>query len=468
MPWNGKPGPPETGSQGEHGGRRKAIYAWAGYDWANSAFTTLVVTFVYSAYFTRAIAPDPVSGTVLWSRAVAVSGLLIALLAPFLGLLADRGRNRHRYLIGATLVCIVATAALAFVAPGAPRAVWLALTIFVVANVAFEVGGVFYNAFLPDIAPPERLGGVSGLGWGLGYAGGLGCLALALVVLVRDTPLFGIGTALGFHYRATNLLVALWFLVFSLPMLALSVRWGKSRGDALVFRDAGGGDGARPRGLRQTFTALGRHRDTLWFLAARLVYNDGLVTVFAFGGIYAAGTFGMSLSEVIRFGIGINVAAALGAWVFGSVDDRFGGKRTILITLLALAGFTLLAALAPNRTWLWVAGLGIGVFAGPNQAASRALLGRFAPPGRRSGFFGLFAFSGKLTAFLGPLLMGVATGWAGSQRVGVATTLVFFVVGGALLLRVNEERGVARGRGLDPSHPGGKSHCRINPGAIAL
>nr|VFJ73507.1 MAG: MFS transporter, UMF1 family [Candidatus Kentron sp. FM]VFJ74197.1 MAG: MFS transporter, UMF1 family [Candidatus Kentron sp. FM]VFK19227.1 MAG: MFS transporter, UMF1 family [Candidatus Kentron sp. FM] len=466
----------------------KIIYAWATYDWANSAFAALVVTFVYSAYFTQAIAPDEVTGMALWSWAVTSSGILVALAAPFLGLIADRGQGRHRYLTLATLVCITATAALTFIEPGQPQGVLLALVIFVIANVAFEIGMVFYNAFLPDIAPPERLGRVSGLGWGLGYVGGIGCLAIALLVFVRDTPLFGIATEAGFHYRATNLLVALWFLVFSLPMLVLVPRVSTPRVSTPRISTPGAmnlspdnrnrpvdkppereprdsrralpvpspAEESRRRsgqpetfgewatGLWETLAEIRAYRDTLRLLLARLIYNDGLVTVFAFGGIYAAGTFDMPLSEVIRFGIAINIAAALGTWVFGSVDDRFGGKVTILITLLAMVGFTLLAAMAPDKTWFWVAGLGIGIFVGPNQAASRSLLSRFAPARHRGEFFGFFAFSGKLTAFLGPLLMGIVTQWSGSQRVGIATALVFFIVGGVLLLGVDEKRGVAR------------------------
>ncbi|VFM97677.1 MAG: MFS transporter, UMF1 family [Candidatus Kentron sp. G] len=467
--------------------RNKIIYAWATYDWANSAFAALVVTFVYSAYFTQAIAPDEVTGMALWSWAVTSSGILVALAAPFLGLIADRGRGRHRYLTLATLVCITATAALTFIEPGQPQGVLLALVIFVIANVAFEIGTVFYNAFLPDIAPPERIGRVSGFGWGLGYVGGIGCLAIALLVFVRDTPLFGIATEAGFHYRATNLLVALWFLVFSLPMLVLAPRVSTPRistpgamnlspdnrnrpvdkpperkpGDARrvvpVPSPEEGPRRGQPEtlgewaaGLLKTLAEIRAYRDTLRLLLARLIYNDGLVMVFAFGGIYAAGTFDMPLSEVIQFGIAANIAAALGTWAFGPVDDRFGGKVTILITLLALTGFTLLAAVAPDKTWFWIAGLGLGIFVGPNQAASRSLLSRFAPARHRGEFFGFFAFSGKLTAFLGPLSMGIVTQWAGSQRAGIATALVFFIAGGMLLLGVDEKRGIARAQ-----HDGG-------------
>ena len=169
------------------------------------------------------------------------------------------------------------------------------------------------------------------------------------------------------------------------------------------------------------------------FLIARLLYNDGLVTVFAFGGIYAAGTFGMTLDQVILFGIVLNVAAACGAWIIGFVDDRLGAKATIMVSLVALTFFTALAALAPSVTWLWVAGVGVGIFIGPNQSASRSFMSRIVPPAHASEFFGFYAFSGKLTAFIGPFVLGGVTALAQSQRAGVATIIVVFVLGAWVL-----------------------------------
>lgn len=418
---------------------RRTAVAWAFYDWANSAFTTLVVTFVYATYFTSAIAPDEITGTAQWSRAVAFSGLAIALLSPLLGAMADSGGHRRRYLVATTWVCCAATAALTFVAPGMEHAVLLALALFVIANVAFEVGGVFYNAYLPEITPKERLGRVSGWAWGLGYAGGLLCLAVALAVLVRDEPLFGIATAGGFQYRATNLLVAGWFFLFSLPLIVLAPRQSTRAARA----GGSGGVGGAYREVMTTLRKLRAYREIVKLLVARLVYNDGLVTVFSFGGIYAAGTFGLSLPEVIAFGIAINVAAGLGAALFGFVDDRIGARATILVTLVALTAATLLAAFAPNVVWLWVAAIGIGIFVGPNQSASRSLMARFVPERQSTEFFGFFAFSGKITAFAGPLVLGLVTEAMDSQRAGVATVVPFLVVGAVLLLTVNEERGIA-------------------------
>ena len=418
-------------------GRRATLTAWCLYDWANSAFTTLVVTFIYSAYFTSAFADDPGRGTALWSRGVVVSALAIAALAPLAGARADRG-GRRRYLIICSLVCVAATAALTFVRPGPPNAVVLALTLFVVANVAFEIGLVFYNAFLPSIAEPARIGRISGYGWSLGYAGGLAALVAALVVFVSDPPMFGIPTAEGFNLRATNLLVAGWFLLFAVPAF-------------VQLRDppgAGGGGSIADafRDMVTTARRLRHYRQVLLFLLARLFYNDGLVTMFAFGGIYAVGTFGFTFQELLMFGIVINVGAGLGALAFGFVDDRLGGKVTITLSVAALAAATLLGALAPTPAWFWASAILVGIFAGPNQSASRSLMARFVPARRESEFFGFFAFSGKVTSFMGPALLGVLSE-AYSQRVGVASLLFFFVVGGLLLWRVDERQGMAEAAG---------------------
>ncbi|HVQ78051.1 MAG TPA: MFS transporter [Candidatus Binatia bacterium] len=418
---------------------RRSLWAWCWFDFANQPFTTLVVTFIYGTYFTQAIASDAVRGTVLWSRAITITGLTVAALAPVLGTLADRGGSRRRFLLYSVVLCVVPTAALTFVPPDHEHAILLALTLFIVANVTFELGYVFYNSFLPELAPAGAIGRISGYGWAFGYMGGLAALIVALVGFVQPaTPWFGIPTEAGFNIRATNLLVAAWFAVFCVPFFAIVSEPPPAPG-AATWR-------AVLRQLREDFREVRRYREVVRFLVARLLYNDGLVTVFAFGGIYAAGTFGMSFGEVLVFAIALNVAAGLGALAFGFVDDRIGGKLTVLLSLVALAAATLLAVWAPTRTWFWAAGLLIGIFAGPNQAASRSLMGRFVPPVRQGQFFGLFAFSGKLTTFAGPLLLGLVSEWTGSQRLGILTILFFFVAGALVLASVDEERGIAAAR----------------------
>ena len=419
---------------------RRVVGSWALYDFANSPFTTLVVTFIYAAYFTQAIAPDPIHGTALWSRGVTITAIMVALLSPILGALADRGGYRKAFLILATGVCIFGTVALYWALPGQTLR---ALTWFVIANVSFEMGMVFYNAFLPDIAPPERIGRISGFGWGMGYVGGLIALAVALFTLVGpEVPWFGFSREAGENIRATNLLAAIWFAAFSLPMFF----WVKE--DRSQVSAPGQILAQTWRQLATTFKEIRDYKQIVRFLLARLLYNDGLVTVFAFGGIYAAGTFGFDMEDMLIFGIVLNVTAGLGAFCLGFLDDLLGGKKTLQISVIGLIVATIVAVWAPTRAWFWVAGILLGIFAGPNQSASRSLMGRFVPPDKENEFFGFFAFSGKFTAFIGPFLLGVLTQAFNSQRAGIAVVLVLFVLGLVLLASVDEEEGVAAaGRG---------------------
>ncbi len=413
----------------------RTVWSWALYDFANSPFTTLVITFVYATYFAQAIAPDPNTGLILWSRAVALTALVVAIMSPLLGAIADSGGYRKRFLVVATLVCVSATLALYRVEPGE---IWAALILVVVANIAYEFGTVFYNAFLPDIASARNIGRVSGYGWGLGYIGGLLALAIALVALVQpETPWFGFTTEAGENIRATNLLVGIWFLIFSVPVFL----WVH---DSPVQRSTGANAfrGAFSQ-LARSFREIRRYKHAARFLLARMLFNDGLVTIIAFGGIYAAGTFGFTLEEVLLLGIVLNVAAGLGALIFGHLDDRIGGKRTVILSIVGLLIATVIAVFATSKAGFWVAGVLMGICIGPNQAASRSLMARFTPRRVQNEFFGFFAFSGKLTAFLGPFFLGLLTQWTGSQRVGVSIVIVLLGIGLVLLLFVDENEGMA-------------------------
>ena len=329
---------------------RRTIFAWCLYDFANSAFTTLVVTFIYAAFFTKVIAPDEVTGTWLWSRSVSITAVTVGLLSPLLGALADRGGYRKRFLGFFTLVAVVGACLLYTAMPGQ---VFKALFWFTVGNIAFEMGGVFYNAFLPDIAPPDRIGRISGYGWALGYVGGLTALGLALVGFVdTDTPWFGLSKVAYQHIRATNLLVAGWFAVFSLPLfLWVGERPARPGASGAPLADSF-------RRLATTLREIRRYPDIVRLLLARLFYADGLNTVFAFGGIYAAGTFGFTFEELLFFGLVLNVAAGFGAFALGFVDDWLGGKRTIQISLLGFVAATVTALLTGRRMLFWGAGLG--------------------------------------------------------------------------------------------------------------
>ncbi len=415
-------------------GDRRALVAWCLYDWANSAFPTVVITFVFAAYYTTAIAADPLAGTAEWGLAIALSGLAVALLAPILGAVADQGGRRKPWIGVFTALAVVSGAALWTVEPDPSFAV-LALILVALGNAAFEFGQVFYNAMLPDVAPPGRLGRVSGWAWGLGYAGGLVCLALCLVLFVQpETPFFGLDHEAAEQVRIIGPFVALWFAVFAVPLFLFTPdapASGRPMGEAVT-------QGLRTLGA--TLRALPRHGQIGRFLLARMIYTDGLNTLFTFGGLYAAGTFAMSYEDILIFGILLNIAAGLGAAGFAWVDDIFGAKRTIVIALIALTVFSTLILLVESKTWFTALGCAIGVFIGPAQAASRSLMARLAPAEIRTEMFGLYALSGKATAFVGPALVGWVTLWAGSQRAGMATIVAFFVVGLVLLLPLREPR----------------------------
>ena len=406
---------------------RRGLIAWCFYDWANSAFPTVVVTFIFAAYFTTTLAETPEAGTGLWGRTIALSGLAVALLAPVLGALADQGGRRKPWIGGFTVAAVLCAAGLWWVEPD-PGFALLALVLVGLGNAAFELGQVFYNAMLPEVASARRLGRVSGWAWGLGYAGALVCLALCLMLFIQpEAPIFSLDKDAAEQVRVIGPFVALWFAVFALPLF-------------LFTPDAPASGIPSGQALRQglatllaTLRGLPRHGQVGRFLLARMIYTDGLNTLFAFGGIYAAGTFGMTFEEILKFAILLNVAAGLGAAGFGWMDDRLGAKPTIMVSLVGLWVAGTLILVVDSPAWFVAFGCGIGLFIGPAQAASRSLMARLAPPEVRTELFGLYALSGKATAFIGPALVGWVTVWADSQRAGMATIPVFFLIGMILL-----------------------------------
>ena len=416
---------------------RLGQFSWALYDWANSAFSAVTITFVFATYFSEGIAADSVTGTAQWGWAMTASGIAIALISPVLGAIADAGGRRKPWLSAFTTITVIGCLLLWSARPD-PSVVVYTLVIVALANLAFEVAGVFYNAMLPEIVGRDYLGRLSGWAWGLGYFGGIACLVLTLFAFVQtDRPLFGLDKGSAEHVRITGPLVGIWFAVFSLPLFLLTP---DKRSTGLPAREAVRRGLAQ---LRRTFANLRRYREIVRFLIARMIYTDGLNTLFAFGGIYAAGTFGMDFAEVIRFGILLNVTAGLGALGFAWVDDWLGAKRTILIALVGLFACGTAAVVATDTLAFWIAGGLLGIFVGPTQAASRSLMARMAPPELRTEMFGLYAVSGKITAYIGPALLGTVTFWTGSQRWGIATILVFFLVGGLLLLPLKEPEAAA-------------------------
>ena len=414
----------------------RSIFSWCLFDWANSAFPSIVTTFIFAAYFTEKVAANKIIGTSLWGDAIAIAGLLIAIVSPPLGAIADNSGRRKPWIGFFSLLCVISCAGLWFAEPN-PSAITITLTCVVLGTVGLEVGMVFYNAMLRDIAPSSYLGRISGWAWGLGYFGGLASLSIALFIFVQ-----GHGHLFGMHLNPTTSediricgpLAAIWFLVFGWPLFVFVPDRPSTKLPLIT---------AMKRGLNtllQTILQLKHHREIMKFLLARMLYIDALNTLFAFGGIYAAGVFHLTIKAVLLLGITLNIFAGTGSGVFAWLDDAKGSKLTILISITLLffscSGMILTHSLP---VFLGLA-LILSLCVGPIQAASRSMMVRMAPPQLITEMFGLFAFSGKATAFVGPWLLGYITYLTHSQRLGMASAMLFLVAGGSLLLFVKNIR----------------------------
>ncbi|ABM20011.1 MFS transporter [Marinobacter nauticus] len=415
------PGAPEN---------KRALWSWALYDWANSAFFTIILTFVFAQYFSVSVIQDEVAGTRAWGNIVGIAGVVIAILAPILGAIADQSGRRKPWLISFTLLCVVSSAMLWTVTPDQSQ-FWTAALWVGLGTLGAEFAFIFYNSMLPDLARPERTGRWSGWAWGLGYVGGIASLVVALYGFIEaEGTLFNLDRDAAEHVRATFVLVAVWYLVFALPAFFF-IPDRPSTGLSL-----GAATRAGLAQLKQSIAHVRQYRDIARFLIARMLYTDGLATIFTFGGVYAAGTFNMSPTEVLQFAIALNVTAGLGALGFAWIDDALGGRNTILLSLVGLgcSAFAILVVDGATAFWIW--GMILGIFVGPLQSASRSHLARVAPPHLQTQMFGLFAFSGKATAFAGPLLVGWVTSVTDSQRWGMSTILLFLLIGFVLMLKV--------------------------------
>jgi MFS transporter, UMF1 family len=435
-------------------GKKKAIAGWCFYDWAMSAFNTIILTFVFGVYVTKGIAIDPNAASAAWAMTLGAAGAVVAILSPILGAVADRGGTIKPWLACLTAVATVATAALWFAKPDPVFLPW-ALFFVGLGVIAFELANVFYNAMLPRISPAAYWGRVSGWGWGLGYFGGLLALVACLVLLLQaERPLFGLLTRQEAEpVRATALLTALWYAVFSLPLF-LWVR--ESRVAARPPMRQAISEGLA--GLLGTLRALPRQPNLLRFFAASALWREGINTITAFGGIYAGIVFGMTEERLIVFAIVLNAAAGLGAIAFGWLDDGLGVKPTLIIALLGLVAATMFMlvvgtpwwAWAPHpglpldftsdQQWLLIGGLALGCFFGPAQASARALMARLTPTGYENEYFGLYALTGRAAGVIGPLLYGAAVATFSSQRAGMATALAMLVFGLVGLFAVRTRR----------------------------
>jgi MFS transporter, UMF1 family len=442
---------------------RSAVISWILFDWAAQPYFTLITTFVFAPYFATHVAPNAASGQALWGFATAAAGMMIALLSPVLGAVADATGRRKPWIAAFGALLVIGSSLMWIGKPGDASVIPPLLFAYVIATIGVEFATVFNNAMMPTLVPPDRIGRLSGTGWATGYVGGILSLILVLGFLAASPdsgrtlfglkPLFGLDPVTHQGDRISGPLTGLWFVVFVLPMFVFTPDYPARHSLRTALREG-------LIELKQTLLELPKRRSLAIFLLANMIYTDGLVSLFAFGGIYAAGTFGWNTIEIGTFGIILAIAGTFGGWIGGKLDDFLGPKRVIAgsmtILLAAIVGILLvekdsvlfipvvppvpggpLFASAAERAYLLL-GCMIGMAGAPLQAASRSLLIRMAPKDRVAQYFGLFALTGKVTSFIGPLFIGIVTAETASQKLGMAVLVLFFVTGLALLSQVRD------------------------------
>lgn len=438
--------------------KRSAIYGWMMFDWAAQPFFTVVTTFIFGPYFVSQLASDPATGQAWWGYAVALSGFVIAILSPVLGSIADETGNRKRWIAAFAIVKVTCLALLWTAAPGSPLIGPFIL--IVLATVAAEFSVVFNDAMMPSLMGPRDVGKYSNIAWGLGYLGGMIVLIMVVafmagspetgLTLLGLEPIFGLDPATGEGARATGPLSAIWYLVFILPMFLFTPDLKPARSSGSAVR----------KGLRQvasTFREIRARKGLLRFLAARMIYQDGVNGLLALGGTFAAAMFAWSTTEIGVYGIILNVVAIGGCLAASRLDTRLGSKTMVAMSLACLTvatvgivstgpGFTLFGAMPltlddtgglfgtqAEKAYI-LFGLLIGIAFGPVQASSRSYLARSVSADEAGRFFGFYALSGRVTSFLAPFLVATVTALSGSARLGMATLILFLLIGLVVLL----------------------------------
>ncbi len=419
----------------------REIWSWAMFDFANSSYTTVIVTVAFSVYFTKMVAPAG-RGELLWGLGIAIGNLIVLTLSPIVGAIADDSGRKKHFLAVTYLLCVVGTALLWFVTPGK---VGLGLVLLIISFVGFSFGENLTGSFLPEISTPANIGRISGLGWGLGYFGGLACLLLVQPLLAGDFAESNLP-----NLRLAWLLTAVFFLVSALPTF-LFLRERAPRGDKTALEYVRSGF----RRLAATAAAVKSFQEMVRFLSVFFLYYAGLSSVVAFAGIYASQTLGFTFKELTFLFVLLQLSSAVGAFFFGWIQDRLGAVRTIQMTLVLWVfvcfgayacgeGGTEIVAFGMNGKQLfWIVGLFSGFGIGSLQSASRALVGLFAPPEKSAELYGFWGLSGKAAYMIGPLIFGAIASSFGSQRIAMLSTAAFFILGLIGMGFVNEKRGLA-------------------------
>ena len=415
------------------GVQRREVFGWAMYDFANSGYTTVVLTAVFSAYFAGVVAAKAEWATFAWTAALSVSYAIVMLTMPQIGALADLRAAKKRYLALSTIGCVAATAALALVGPGD---VWLAMVLIVLSNMFYSYGESLCAAFLPELAQRDSLGTVSGWGWSFGYFGGMLALGICLAYVLWAQ---GRGMSGAQFVPVTMLVTAVIYGVSALATFALVKERAAPQADALQR----GGFASSLAQLKATASEARRYRDFAWLLLCAVFYQGGVAVAITLAAIYAEQVIGFKSSETMVLIFVLNIAAAAGAFGFGFYQDRIGHKKALAITLVGWIATCVIAALSTTKGEFWWAAAIAGACMGSSQSAGRAMAGMFAPSAQLAEFYGLWTFATRLASIIGPLTYGAIT-WmtGGNQRVAILSTAVLFVFGLIALVPVN----VARGR----------------------
>lgn len=419
------------------GVRKREVMAWAMYDFANSGYTTVVLTAVFNAYFVGVVAGNAPWATLAWTASLSVSCAVVMLTIPTLGALADLRAAKKRLLAVTTLGCVISTLALAKAAQG--DVAWAVVAI-IVSNTFYAYGESLIAAFLPELARPDAMGRVSGWGWSFGYFGGMLSLGLSLAYVIWAQ---GQGQSAQEFVPVTMVITATVYALASLVTFSLLRERAVPQPDALQQS----GLRAALRRLGTTLRQARAYRDFMWLLACTTSYQAGIAVVIALAAVYAEQVLGFKQTQTMMLVFLVNVASALGAFGFGYLQDALGHKRSLGLTLAGWVVMVVLAYLATSAPLFWVAAVIAGLCMGSSQSASRALVGVFAPPRHLAEFFGLWTVAVRLAAIVGPLTYGLVTWWtSGNHRLAILSTAMFFVVGLVLLKPVNVDRGLEAAR----------------------
>ncbi|MBK9099175.1 MAG: MFS transporter [bacterium] len=395
------------------------VFVWTLFDFANTSFSIIVVTFLYAVYFKKTVAGNEAIGDLYWSISTSIAMVITAIISPVLGAIADYSAGKKRFLLFFTSLCIVGTASLYFIGPGQ---IFWGIFLFVLANVGFEAGLVFYDAFLPEITTPKNYGRVSGYGFGMGYLGSLATLAIVFPFIEASM------------IKETFPIAAAFFLIFSLPLFFFLKETRNKADKNQSFISIGFGR------VWSTLTHLKYYKNLAIFLLAYFFYIEGVNTVIFFSGNYASTTLGFSEMELLIFFIVVQTTAIVGSVLLGIVADKIGQKKTIVITLFIWLLTVALAYFIYDKTGFYVVGLLAGAAMGSSQSTSRSLMSKLTPPEKKTEFFGFYSFFGKSSAVVGPLVFGLVSFISGDQRIAIISIAFFFIIGLLILTKVKDPK----------------------------